>query len=92
MSDSEAGRPSEASIANKLRDIVIDIHRTGKSDDLTVKRIRARAETELGLDEGFFKTDASWKQKSQDQIKDAVVCVSSMNHCVSNSPTGEVLP
>lgn len=77
MSDSEGGRPSEATITNKLRDIVIAIHKSGKTDDLTVKRVRARAEKELSLDDGFFKTDASWKEKSQKTIVDAVVCNSS---------------
>ena len=73
MSDSEADRPSEATIANRLRDIVIAIHKSGKTDDLTVKRVRARAEKELGLDDGFFKTDSAWKEKSQKTIVDAVV-------------------
>ena len=75
MSDSEAARPSEAVISRKLRDLVITIHKTGPTDDLTVKRIRTRAEKELGLEEGFFKTDPSWKQKSQEQIWDAVVFI-----------------
>lgn len=73
MSDSGADRPSEATISNKLRDIVIAIHKSGKSEDLTVKRVRARAEKELALDEGFFKTDSTWKEKSQKAIVDAVV-------------------
>jgi hypothetical protein len=73
MSDSGADRPSEQAIATKLRDIVIAIHKSGKSDDLTVKRVRARAAQELGLDEGFFKTDSTWKEKSQKAIVDAVV-------------------
>jgi hypothetical protein len=73
MSDSGAARPSEATISNKLRDIVIAIHKSGKAEELTVKRVRARAEKELDLDEGFFKTDATWKEKSQKTIVDAVV-------------------
>jgi hypothetical protein len=73
MSDSERDRPSEAAISGKLRDIVIAIHKSGNAQDLTVKRVRARAEKELGLDEGFFKSDATWKQKSQTEIVDAVV-------------------
>ena len=73
MSDSERPQPDEATITSKLRDIVIAIHKSGKTDDLTVKRVRARAENELGLDEGFFKTDATWKAKSQETIVDAVV-------------------
>ena len=73
MSDSEAARPSEANISNKLRDIVIAIHKSGKRDDLTVKRVRARAEKELRLDDGFIKTDSAWKEKSQKTIVDALV-------------------
>ncbi|USP77688.1 hypothetical protein yc1106_04962 [Curvularia clavata] len=72
MSDPESEMPSEAAITSKLRDIVIAIHKSGNTDDLTVKRVRARAEKELGLDEGFFKSDASWKDKSQKAIVDAV--------------------
>ncbi|KAH9874135.1 hypothetical protein IAQ61_004764 [Plenodomus lingam] len=72
MSDSDQNLPSEAAIATKLRDIVIAIHKSGNTDDLTVKRVRARAEKELGLDDGFFKTNPVWKQKSQEQIVEAV--------------------
>lgn len=75
MSHSERERPSEATISNKLRDTVIAIHKSGNAADLTVKRVRARAEKELGLDEGFFKTDSIWKQKSQTEIVDAVVSI-----------------
>jgi len=73
MSDSEGPLPSEAAISQKLRDVVIAIHKTGKDEDLTVKRIRARAEKELSLSEGFLKKDAVWKQKSQTTINEAVV-------------------
>ncbi|CAO2652215.1 Nn.00g004980.m01.CDS01 [Neocucurbitaria sp. VM-36] len=72
MSDSEGGLPSETAIYSKLRHVVVAIHKSGNTDDLTVKRVRARTEKELGLDEGFFKTHPSWKQKSQDAIVEAV--------------------
>ncbi|KAI8938657.1 hypothetical protein NX059_004527 [Plenodomus lindquistii] len=72
MSDSEGGLPSAAVISDKLRHVVIAIHKSGNTDDLTVKRVRARAEKELGLDEGFLKTDSTWKAKSQAEIVDAV--------------------
>jgi len=86
MSDSERDGPSEATIATKLRDTVIAIHKSGKDDDLTVKRVRARAEKELGLEEGFFKTNSTWKQKSQELIVDAVVRGSkpdATEHCLT---------
>lgn len=73
MSDIEIDMPSEAAISQKLRDIVIALHKTGNSDELTVKRVRTRAETELSLPAGFLKTNAEWKEKSQSTIVDAVV-------------------
>jgi hypothetical protein len=72
MSDAEGDMPSEAHIAQTLRDVVVAIHKTGKPEDLTVKRVRARAEKELELPEGFFK-NGTWKQKSNDTIMAAVV-------------------
>jgi hypothetical protein len=73
MSDSEGAIPSEAAISQKLRDVVISIHKTAKPEDLTVKRVRVRAEKELSLPDGFLKKDPVWKQKSQDTILAAVV-------------------
>jgi hypothetical protein len=92
MSDSEGGLPSEATISQKLRDVVIAIHKTGKDEDLTVKRIRARAEKELSLPEGFLKKDAVWKQKSQTAINAAVVSTTAiMASTRSNDAAGKVL-
>lgn len=68
--------PSEAAISRKLREVVIAIHKTGKAEDLTIKRVRVRAEKELGLEDGFLKKDSVWKQKSNDIIMQAVVCES----------------
>lgn len=75
MADAHASLPSAATISSKLRDVVVAIYQSGNTDDLTVKRVRARAEAELGLDAGFFKTDARWKEKSKDEIAQCVVCV-----------------
>lgn len=75
MSDSEGALPSESTISQKLRDVVIALHKAGNADDLTVKRVRARAEKELSLPEGYLKTNSGWKQKSQDAIHAAVVSV-----------------
>ena len=73
MSDSETvDIPTEATISRALRDVVISIHKSGNTDDLTVKRVRARAEQQLGLPGGFLKSE-DWKQKSQSLIHDAVV-------------------
>lgn len=84
--------PSETTISQKLRDVVIAIHKTGKDEDLTVKRIRARAEKELSLPEGFLKKDAVWKQKSQTTINEAVVGIlGTIVFIRSNDETGKVL-
>lgn len=72
MSDSDVNMPPDAVLSKKLREIVIAIHKSGNTDDLTVKRVRMRAEKELGLDEGFFKTNSSWKRRSQEEIVEAV--------------------
>lgn len=70
MSDNE--QPSEAAVLKKLQDVVISLHKAGNTDDLTVKRVRTRAEEALGLPGGLLKS-SEWKQKSQDAIKNAVV-------------------
>lgn len=75
MSDSGAGLPSEATISQKLRDVVIAIHKSGKNDELTLKRVRARAENELSLPDGFLKTDSKWKAQSKDIVGSAVVSI-----------------
>jgi hypothetical protein len=74
MSDSEnPSIPSEAALSRALRDIVIATYTSGNTDELTVKRLRARAEETLGLSQGFLKADQKWKQKSHDMIHEAVV-------------------
>lgn len=74
MSDSEVDTPSAATISRAFRDVVVGIYEAGNTDDLTVKRVRTKAEEKLGLPGGFFKQD-EWKQKSNDMIHEAVVCV-----------------
>ena len=71
MSDSD--QPSEATVRKQLQDIVISLHKAGNTDDLTVNRVRTRAEEALGLEAGFFNSSSDWKQKSKDTIKEAVV-------------------
>ncbi|KAF2661845.1 hypothetical protein K491DRAFT_618953 [Lophiostoma macrostomum CBS 122681] len=76
MSDSEAaGLPSDATISRALRDVVISTYKSGKTDDLTVKRVRTGAETQLELPEGFFKKHGTWNKKSKDIILEAVVSI-----------------
>lgn len=74
MSDSEpSGRPTDASISRALQGVVKALFDEGKVEELTVKRVRTRAEADLGLSAGFFKDDQKWKQKSHDIIHAAVV-------------------
>lgn len=77
MSDLETGIPSDAALLHALRDAVVAIYKSGKTDDLTVKRVRIRAEEELGLPVNFFKS-GEWKCKSSDVIHEAVVRI--VNH------------
>jgi hypothetical protein len=70
---SDSGQPSEATVRKQLQDIVISLHKAGNTDDLTVNRVRTRAEEALGLEAGFFNSSSGWKQKSKDTIKEAVV-------------------
>lgn len=73
LSSARSG-PSEDAMEKALRDAVARIYHEGNMEDLTVKRVRAAAESSLGLDEGFFKADAGWKARSDGIIKDEVVC------------------
>lgn len=79
MSDSDTPNlPSDEAISEALRNIVISLHKAGNDADLTLKRVRARAETSLGLPAGYLKGDQHWKLKSQSVITDAFV--SRLNH------------
>ncbi|KAI1945584.1 hypothetical protein LOZ12_002373 [Ophidiomyces ophidiicola] len=69
---SSADIPDEASLKKALQDAVARIFKSGKMEDLTVKRVRLAAEKSLGLQEGFYKGDAIWKAKSDTVIKDEV--------------------
>ncbi|RLL94942.1 hypothetical protein CFD26_105305 [Aspergillus turcosus] len=65
-------KPSDEALEKALRDAVAKIYRSGKMEELTVKRVRLAAERALGLEEGFFKGDSAWKSKSDQVIKDEV--------------------
>ncbi|RHZ57965.1 hypothetical protein CDV55_104980 [Aspergillus turcosus] len=67
-----ASKPSDEALEKALRDAVAKIYRSGKMEELTVKRVRLAAERALGLEEGFFKGDSAWKSKSDQAIKDEV--------------------
>lgn len=76
MSDRQGliDRPSvsETRLEKALRDAVEE---TFKADpeQLTVKRLRSKVEKDLGLDDGFFKSDAAWNARSKEVIQSEVV-------------------
>ncbi|KAL1968229.1 hypothetical protein VTN77DRAFT_2064 [Rasamsonia byssochlamydoides] len=62
--------PSDARLEKALRDTVANMFRTGNLEEVTVRRVRLATEKALGLEEGFFKGDARWKEKSDRIIKE----------------------
>jgi hypothetical protein len=67
-------QPSDKQLEKALRDAVAKIYKTGKMEELTVKRVRLAAEKVLQLEEGYFKANGEWKARSEQIIKDEVVC------------------
>lgn len=79
-SDEEAGdtpdnKYSDERLEKGLRGTVAGIFRSGKLEELTVKRVRLATETTLGLEEGFFKAHEEWKSRSETVIKEEAVCL-----------------
>ncbi|KAL9067321.1 MAG: hypothetical protein Q9157_006848 [Trypethelium eluteriae] len=67
-----AAKPSNTALEKALRDAVNATFASGKTEDLTVKRLRTLTEKQLELEEGFFKADEIWSAKSKNIIQDAV--------------------
>ena len=65
--------PSEKVLEQGLRDEVAAVFKSGKMEELTVKRVRRAVESKLCLEEGFFKTKGDWKTRSEQIIKQEVV-------------------
>ncbi|KAF9892952.1 hypothetical protein FE257_000544 [Aspergillus nanangensis] len=68
----ESTLPSNDVLEKALRDATANIYKSGKMEELTVKRVRLAAEKALELEEGFFKANNTWKSKSDRIIKDEV--------------------
>ncbi|KAI9676891.1 MAG: hypothetical protein M1817_006730 [Caeruleum heppii] len=62
--------PPDSAIRDALRNTVDAIFASGDLDQLTVKRVRAAAENELGLSDGYLKDDSQWKLKSKTIIEE----------------------
>ncbi|TKA50965.1 hypothetical protein B0A49_11890 [Cryomyces minteri] len=69
--------PSDARLGAALRHATKAIFETGNREELTVKRIRAAAEEELGFDDDrhFYKTAPEWDKRSKDIIKETVAAL-----------------
>lgn len=64
---------SDTKIERALRKTVGHFYAEERYDDLTVKRVRAAAAEELGLDEGWFKAHEDWNARSKEVINSEVV-------------------
>jgi hypothetical protein len=65
--------PSDKVLEKGLRDAVATIFKTGKEEELTIKRVRLAAEKALDLEQGFFRGDARWKAESDRIIREEAV-------------------
>nr|POE93558.1 hira-interacting protein 3 [Quercus suber] len=75
MSDSEISvastrLPPEREISRCLYRVVRDA--ITKGAEITTRQARSQAETELGLDPGFFKNDSTWNAKSKQILVEAI--------------------
>ena len=64
--------PADTVLEKALCDVVRAFYDSGKSDNLTVKRVRKAAEESLDLEEDFFKSPM-WKDRSKRVIEEAFV-------------------
>ena len=68
-----AAQYSDSELEQALRDAVQASFSAGKTEELTVKRLRTVVESQLGLGQTFFKAHDTWNTKSKNIIQDAVV-------------------
>lgn len=76
MTDSSSLSPSSLPITELekgLKDAVATLNRAENGKYFTVNNVRKKAEALLGLDEGFYTTNAEWKQNSKRIIRAEVV-------------------
>ncbi len=65
--------PSDAKLEQSLRNAVVGFYEANDFDSLTLKRVRILAARKLGLSEDFFKSDATWKDRSKAVVNAEVV-------------------
>lgn len=63
----------DSQYADILRAIIAEAYKDQDFESLTLKRVRAAAETRLGLEDGFFKSNDYWKDRSKDVVNKEVV-------------------
>ena len=87
MSDSSLSdtAPDDNVLELELRQVVRGIHAKGNFEELTVKRVRAAAEKNLALKEGFFK-EQRWKDISKNIIEDEAVSIAPDSSCSPDLP------
>ncbi len=75
MSESSlsSATPLHANLEQALRNAVQQAFQNGNLDELTIKRVRAAAEKDLDLEDGFYKNDPTWKEESKRIIRCEVV-------------------
>jgi hypothetical protein len=64
--------PDDAALEKALVDAVNHMLATGDDSGVTVNSVRKHVEEELGLEEGFFRSD-EWKTRSKELIRAANV-------------------
>ena len=60
--------PDDDTLEMELRQVVRSKYAAGKLEELTVRRVRAAAEKNLSLSDGFFK-ESEWKDRSKSIIE-----------------------
>lgn len=73
--------PSDAKLEEALRDAVNGFYQADDFDSLTLRRVRVVAARKLDLLEDFFKSDATWKDRSKVVVNAEVV-----SECVHLKP------
>ncbi|KAL2827087.1 hypothetical protein BJY01DRAFT_229407, partial [Aspergillus pseudoustus] len=73
-------QPSDKQIEKGLRDAVAKIYKTGRMEELTVKRVRLATEKAMQLEEGFFKANGEWKAQSEQIIRNEVEVQDAAGH------------
>ena len=67
--------PHDTTLEDALRSQVKELFSNEGADNITVKRVRALTEQKLDLEDGWFKNDEEWKNRSKEIIVNEHVSV-----------------